>query len=427
MSSYNNFNKLIKVVGRNAWANWQSLLNNPSKLSGSIVFVDTTNDNTANAVKCKLIYANGIVYNVADASAFNDLYTYVTNTVDGSIDNISTRLSQLLTYVKQVVDTSISNISTRLSTTNTNLNEVSARLNNTSSTINDLSTYIRTTIDSSINDLSSGLNTIKNSIGLKDNYDLDLTLDASTFDLKDDVTVKEAILTLEKMYLDQQAAQAIYNASLNQLMDAYMYIAPNPIDAIITVTPTSIFNGQSVNATWVVTLNNYQSNIATATLDGQDITTTLRTGSASIQSQISDTTTKSVTISSNYIDSHGASPAIYNGSASITVSNKHYVTTNTTKYNNGQFPITTSDLQTYTAVIDTNIYDAVCSDEFIYVLSTKNVASDNTKIHNTGACAVGTGGVQNLGAVSITEFDSPVTYYLYKSEQKLTGNWTIEL
>ena len=121
----------------------------------------------------KLIYANGIQYDVTNLTKFseidssidyldsslaalydivnglnidlgdnyadlstdiNDLSTYVHTTVDGSISDISTKLVDLSTYVRTTVDGSISDISTKLV---------------------DLSTYVRTTVDGSISDIST--------------------------------------------------------------------------------------------------------------------------------------------------------------------------------------------------------------------------------------------------------------------------------
>jgi hypothetical protein len=123
----------------------------------------------------KLIYANGIQYDVTNLTKFseidssidyldsslaalydivnglnidlgndfvdlstdiNDLSTYVHTTVDGSISDISTKLVDLSTYVRTTVDGSISDISTKLV---------------------DLSTYVRTTVDGSISDISTTL------------------------------------------------------------------------------------------------------------------------------------------------------------------------------------------------------------------------------------------------------------------------------
>jgi hypothetical protein len=123
----------------------------------------------------KLIYANGIQYDVTNLTKFseidssidyldsslaalydivnglnidlgndfvdlstdiNDLSTYVHTTVDGSISDISTKLVDLSTYVRTTVDGSISDISTKLV---------------------DLSTYVRTTVDGSISDISTKL------------------------------------------------------------------------------------------------------------------------------------------------------------------------------------------------------------------------------------------------------------------------------
>lgn len=140
---------------------------------GAIVFAEFA-DGTAivdasNGVVCpfpagtKLIYANGIEYNVTNLTKFDE--------IDSSIDYLDSSLATLYeivndlngdlgndyldlsTYVHTTVDGSISDISTRL-------NNASVRLADVSTKTNDLSTYVHRTVDVSISDISTRLSNV---------------------------------------------------------------------------------------------------------------------------------------------------------------------------------------------------------------------------------------------------------------------------
>lgn len=160
---------------------------------GAIVFAEFADskaiENASTGVVCpfpagtKLIYANGIEYNVTNLTKFNE--------IDSSIDYLDSSLATLYeivndlngdlghdyldlsTYVHTTVDGSISDISTRLANTSTRLNDTSVRLAdasvrlaNVSTSHNDLSTYVRTTVDGSISDISTRLSGALNNASL---------------------------------------------------------------------------------------------------------------------------------------------------------------------------------------------------------------------------------------------------------------------
>ena len=122
----------------------------------------------------KLIYANGIQYDVTNLAKFDE--------VDSSIDYLDSSLATLYrivndlngdlgrdyldlsTYVHETVDGSISDISTRLNDTSVRLADTSVRLADASTRLadvstktNDLSTYVHRTVDVSISDISTRL------------------------------------------------------------------------------------------------------------------------------------------------------------------------------------------------------------------------------------------------------------------------------
>jgi len=55
---------------------------------------------------------------------------------------------------------------------------------------------------------------------------------------------------------------------------------------------------------------------------------------------------------------------------------------------------------------------------------------DKTQIYEIGTSPLGTGGLVNLGVVKLdlvsdSDRHEPVDYYVYRSENPLTGNWTV--
>ena len=151
---------------------------------GAIVFAEFADskaiENASTGVVCpflagtKLIYANGIEYNVTNLTKFNEIDSNI-DYLDSSlatlyeiVNDLNGDLGQdyldLSTYVHTTVDGSISDISTRLANTSTRLNDTSVRLAdasvrlaNVSTSHNDLSTYVRTTVNGSISDISARL------------------------------------------------------------------------------------------------------------------------------------------------------------------------------------------------------------------------------------------------------------------------------
>ena len=132
----------------------------------------------------KLIYANGIQYDVTNLAKFNGIDSSI-NYLDSSLAtlynivnelnidlgqdylDLSTNIHDLSTYVHTTVDGSISDISTklinvssRLSEVSTRLSDVSSRLSDVSTKTNDLSTYVHRTVDVSISDISTRLSNV---------------------------------------------------------------------------------------------------------------------------------------------------------------------------------------------------------------------------------------------------------------------------
>ena len=179
--------KFIKV------SSFDSYVRAKEQHKGAIVFAEFADgaaiDDASNGVVCpfpagtKLIYANGIEYNVTNLTKFNEIASSIDyldsslSTLYEIVNDLNGDLGQdyldLSTYVHTTVDGSISDISTRLANTSTRLNDTSVRLAdaslrlaNVSTSHNDLSTYVRTTVDGSISDISTRLSGALNNASL---------------------------------------------------------------------------------------------------------------------------------------------------------------------------------------------------------------------------------------------------------------------
>ena len=108
--SKQNFLGLVKFSG--SYEDYQK-----QQVLGKLVFAEISADPS----KGKYIWANGLEYKVADSTDLDELLQKV-NTIDGSIAileehiaDVSQDVIDISTYVHETVDASISNISTRLS------------------------------------------------------------------------------------------------------------------------------------------------------------------------------------------------------------------------------------------------------------------------------------------------------------------------
>lgn len=135
-NSKNLFAGLVKYVGSD-YSKYTE-----AKASGKLIFAEiTTGENSG-----KYIYANGVEYKVADATNLDALIARV--------ENVSAGLIDLSTFVRETVNASVADLSTRMGNVETYSANVSSRLN-------DLSTYVHTEVDSSIDRLDSSVSILE--------------------------------------------------------------------------------------------------------------------------------------------------------------------------------------------------------------------------------------------------------------------------
>lgn len=110
----------------------------------------------------KLIYANGIQYDVTNLDKFS--------VIDGSINYLDSSLAKLYEIVNGLsndLGQDLLDLSTYVHTTvDGSISDISSRLANVSTRTNDLSTYVHVTVDGSISDISTKLNGALNNASL---------------------------------------------------------------------------------------------------------------------------------------------------------------------------------------------------------------------------------------------------------------------
>lgn len=64
--------------------------------------------------------------------------------------------------------------------------------------------------------------------------------------------------------------------------------------------------------------------------------------------------------------------------------------------------------------------------KYIFFVSDKNLAESKFFVYEHGGSPTLGGGISNLGTITIQKYDVAITYYLYRSNNVLNGNWDIK-
>lgn len=250
----------------------------------------------------------------------------------------------------------------------------------------------------------------------------------------------------------------VKDPSLQKLWDDFYYQPPVPISYTVQLSnPTFMYGSKpDVHQTITLTVNNYIDNLTKAVLGDNQ---TLSNGGNNIKDNIKNNTDHNYTtnfgalqniptsdirvpviIETNYKDTKNNGPVNINTSVTMKIIKPQYIT----KDINGLNTIT--DIQASSNILKpTNIltYNRVDNttkqtislgegptEYYIYIISYHNIDSDKTQIYETGTSPLGTGGLINLGVVKLdlvsdADRHEPVDYYVYRSENPLTGNWTV--
>lgn len=250
----------------------------------------------------------------------------------------------------------------------------------------------------------------------------------------------------------------VKDPSLQKLWDDFYYQPPAPISYTVQLSNPTFMYGSKPDVHQIITLtvNNYIDNLTKVVLGDNQ---TLSNGGNNIKDNIKNNTDHNYTtnfgalqniptsdirvpviIETNYKDTKNNGPTNINTSVTMKIIKPQYIT----KDINGLNTIT--DIQASSNILKpTNIltYNRVDNttkqtislgegptEYYIYIISYHNIDSDKTQIYETGTSPIGTGGLINLGVVKLdlvsdADRHEPVDYYVYRSENPLTGNWTV--
>ena len=250
----------------------------------------------------------------------------------------------------------------------------------------------------------------------------------------------------------------VKDPSLQKLWDDFYYQPPVPINYTVQLSnPTFMYGSKpDVHQTITLTVNNYIDNLTKVALGDNQ---TLSNGGSNIKDTIKNnvghnyTTNFSalqniptsdirvpVIIETNYKDAKNNGPSNINTSVTMKIIKPQYITKDIHGLNTITDIQGSSDILKPTNIltygrVDNTTKQTISLGEgpteyYIYIISYHNIDSDKTQIYETGTSPLGTGGLVNLGVVKLdlvsdSDRHEPVDYYVYRSENPLTGNWTV--
>ena len=250
----------------------------------------------------------------------------------------------------------------------------------------------------------------------------------------------------------------VKDPSLQKLWDDFYYQPPAPISYTVQLSnPTFMYGSKpDVHQTITLTVNNYIDNLTKAILGDNQ---TLSNGGSNIKDTIKNNTGHNYTtnfsalqniptsdirvpviIETNYKDAKNNGPSNINTSVTMKIIKPQYITKDIHGLNTITDIQGSSDILKPTNIltygrVDNTTKQTISLGEgpteyYIYIISYHNIDSDKTQIYETGTSPLGTGGLVNLGVVKLdlvsdSDRHEPVDYYVYRSENPLTGNWTV--
>lgn len=213
---------------------------------------------------------------------------------------------------------------------------------------------------------------------------------------------------------------------LDFIINDLYYTAPAAVNVTYTVTPTSFIRGKNTSVTFEYTVNNYPNNIQSITYN--DTSKTERTFTETIT--VSNSVSRALSVVSNYIDSKDARPTSFNKTLTAYANLELYVWTSTsTSFNNAYTSANMpAGYTTYTynsGNYSINVNNGTTA-KYIFFVSDKNLVEPKFFVYEHGGAPTLGGGITNLGTITIQKYDVAQTYYLYRTNNVLNGNWDIK-
>lgn len=213
---------------------------------------------------------------------------------------------------------------------------------------------------------------------------------------------------------------------LDFIINDLYYTAPAAVNVTYTVTPTSFIRGKNTSVTFEYTVNNYPNNIQSITYNNTSKTERTFTETITVSNSVS----RALSVVSNYVDSKDARPTSFNKTLTAYANLELYVWTSTsTSFNNAYTSANMpAGYTTYTynsGNYSINVNNGTTA-KYIFFVSDKNLVEPKFFVYEHGGAPTLGGGITNLGTITIQKYDVAQTYYLYRTNNVLNGNWDIK-
>lgn len=408
-------------------------------------------------------------------SSINDISTRLNQSitaqqtyVSGEIEKINSSISALNTTIKQNVDTSLkaiqSKLDTSLKTVSDSLTSTTGRvakleLNNVTAvkTVTGTNTKLWNDTTNSINEDSYVINKqtlttkennvektneqkLVNSNIIKEINKSEKAVAANLLSVNNNIATINTKLSninssigdiLNSSYINKKNKYTTNGFStiggcLDFIINDMYYTAPAAVSVTYTVTPTSFIRGKNTSVTFKYTVNNYPNNIQSITYNGT--TKTERTFTETIT--VNNTVSRVLSVVSNYIDSKDARPTSFNKTLTVPANLELYVWTSTSTsfnkaYTSANMPAGYTTYTYNSGNYSINVNNGTTA-KYIFFVSDKNLVESKFFVYEHGGAPTLGGGITNLGTITIQKYDVAQTYYLYRSNNVLNGNWDIK-
>ncbi len=408
-------------------------------------------------------------------SSINDISTRLNQSViaqqtyvSGEIGKINSSITALNTTIKQNVDTSLkaiqSKLDTSLKTVSDSLTSTTSRvakleLNNVTGvkTVTGTNTKLWNDTTDSINEDSYVINKqtlttkennvektneqkLVNSNIIKEINKSEKAVAANLLSVNNNIATINTKLSninssigdiLNSSYINKKNKYTTNGFStiggcLDFIINDMYYTAPAAVSVTYTVTPTSFIRGKNTSVTFKYTVNNYPNNIQSITYNGT--TKTERTFTETIT--VNNTVSRALSVVSNYIDSKDARPTSFNKTLTVPANLELYVWTSTSTsfnkaYTSANMPAGYTTYTYNSGNYSINVNNGTTA-KYIFFVSDKNLVESKFFVYEHGGAPTLGGGITNLGTITIQKYDVAQTYYLYRSNNVLNGNWDIK-
>ena len=434
-----------------------------TNINNRINALETTINTTVNT---KLTEINSSINDISTRlkQSITDQQTYVST----EIGRINTSIQDLSTTIKQNVDTSLKVIQSKL---DSSLKTVSDSLTSTTSRVAQLelnnvtAAKVTTGTDTKLwNDTTDSINENsyvinKQVLTTKENnvektYEQKLVNSNIIKEInKSEKAVASNLLTVNNNIASINTKLSNINSSIGNILNSsyinkknkyttngfstiggcldfiindLYYTAPAAVNVTYTVTPTSFIRGKNTSVTFEYAVNNYPNNIQSITYN--DTSKTERTFTETIT--VSNSVSRALSVVSNYVDSKDARPTSFNKTLTAYANLELYVWTSTSTSFNNAYTSANMPAGYTTYTYNSGNYSINVNNDteakYIFFVSDKNLVEPKFFVYEHGGAPTLGGGITNLGTITIQKYDVAQTYYLYRTNNVLNGNWDIK-